>query len=61
MMVSHGAFTQTGELLVDPRYLPQVYDDFFGGMLDLFLSFSARSVAPSFDCLFNSCLVGTGM
>jgi hypothetical protein len=43
-MVSTGAFTQAGELNVNLQCLPQVYDDFFGRMLDLFLAFSVRSV-----------------
>jgi hypothetical protein len=48
MMVSNGAFTQTGELNVNSQNLPQIYDEFFKEMLDLFLTFSARSVVSFF-------------
>jgi len=41
-MVSTGALTQAGELTVNLQQLPQVYDDFFGEMLD-FVVFCAIS------------------
>jgi len=48
MMVANGAFSQTGELNVIQKNLPEVYDNFFGEVLDMFLSYSARTVISVF-------------